>query len=125
MPPKQQPNEAPQQTPPPAPQVQTPPPAQQPQQGTMPAQQPGQPQMQPATPQGGNNGSIYSIFGIICAVISLLLLPIVFMPLGIVLGSIGMKKGDKTKGLVAIILSAVFGVMGMILGAVVATMLIN
>lgn len=68
-------------------------------------------------PVAVNNGSAFSIAGIVMAVCSLIVLPILFMPLGIVFGSIGIKKGDKIKGMVAIILSIVLGLISIALGA--------
>ena len=64
-------------------------------------------------------GRIYSIIGLICAVISLLFFPILFGPAAIILGFVARKKGDATFGLVVLILGAVFMVIGMILGAAV------
>ena len=67
-----------------------------------------------------NKGRVLSIIGLVCAIISLLLLPILFGPAAIVLGYFARKKGDKTFGLVVIVLGAVFMVIGMVLGALVA-----
>jgi len=65
------------------------------------------------------NGVIYSAFGLVCAIISLLFFPIIFGPLAIILGYLGRKNGDKTFGLVVMILGAVFMAIGMILGVAV------
>lgn len=69
-----------------------------------------------------NPGMIEGIIGIVCAVISLLLLPIIFGPAGIILGVFSLKKGAKTLGLVTIILSAVFMIVGMVFGAIMGMM---
>ena len=63
-----------------------------------------------------NKGRIYSIIGLVCAIISLLFIPILFGPAAIILGIIARKKGDLNFGLIVIILGAVFMVIGMILG---------
>jgi len=64
-------------------------------------------------------GRAQGIIGIVCAVLSLALLPPVFGIAGIILGSLSLKKGEKNLGLIAIILSAVFMVIGMIVGVAV------
>ena len=63
-----------------------------------------------------NSGGIFSNFGIVFAIISIVVLPIIFMPMGIIFGALGLNKGDKNKGIVAIILSVLFGILGFILG---------
>jgi len=70
----------------------------------------------PVESKGQHPGRTEGIIGIICAVIALLFFPPVFGTVGIILGIIAHKKGEKTLGLVAIILSAIFLVIGMILG---------
>ncbi len=62
-----------------------------------------------------NPGRVQGIIGIVCAVIALLLLPPVFGAAGIIFGVIAMNKGQKTLGLIAVILSAIFLVIGLIL----------
>lgn len=68
-------------------------------------------------------GRTQAILGIISAVIAVLFVPPVFGIAGIVLGVIARNKGDKTLGLVAIMLSAVLMVIGMILRVVVNVVL--
>jgi O-antigen/teichoic acid export membrane protein len=70
-----------------------------------------------------NKGRVYSIIGLICAILSILIFPIVFGVIAITLGIFARKKGDATFGLVVIILGAVFMVIGMIIGAVVNVLL--
>ncbi len=67
-----------------------------------------------------NPGRLYSGIGLVCAIISLLFIPILFGVAAIILGFFGRKKGDKDFGLVVIILGAVFMVIGMIIGAAVS-----
>jgi uncharacterized membrane protein YccF (DUF307 family) len=64
-------------------------------------------------------GRIFSIIGIPFAVVALVLLPIIFGPVGAVLGFVGYSKGDKTLGLWVGIGSIVTTIIGMILGAIV------
>ena len=70
-------------------------------------------------PSGENlhPGRMQGILSIVSAVISLGFFPLIFGALGIVLGAISHRKGEKTLGLVGIILSAVFMVIGFIVGA--------
>lgn len=63
-----------------------------------------------------NPGKTEGIIGIICAVIALIFFPPIFGIVGIILGVIARKKGEKNLGLVAIVLSSVFLVVGMIIG---------
>ncbi len=69
----------------------------------------------PAETSGAKGARVMGIFSIICAVISLLFIPILFGPIGIIIGVNARKKGEATLGMVGIILSAVFMVIGIIL----------
>ncbi len=69
----------------------------------------------PAEPPAKHPGMVEGIISIVCAVLSLAFFPIILGPVGIILGSLSHKKGSKTLGLVAIILSAVFMVAGFII----------
>lgn len=60
-----------------------------------------------------------SIIGIVMAVLALVLFPIVFGPIGAVLGFVAYSKGDRPLGLYVGIGSIVATVVGMIIGAVV------
>lgn len=55
-------------------------------------------------------------FGYISAVVSLLFIPILFMLIGIILGIITITKGETNHGTAHIILSIVFGIIGIMLG---------
>lgn len=61
-------------------------------------------------------GRVYGTLAIVSAVISFLFFPIIFGPAGIILGVVAREKGDKTLGLVGIILSAVLMVLGFVFG---------
>lgn len=61
-------------------------------------------------------GRVEGVFSIICATTALLFFPVIFGPVGIVLGVQARKKGEKTLGLVGIILSSVLMAAGFILG---------
>ena len=65
------------------------------------------------------SGEIWARLGIVCAILSILFLPLVFMILGIVFGCVAIWKGSMGKGIVAIILSIVFGIIGMFIGILV------
>lgn len=69
-----------------------------------------------AEPKPKHPGRTEGIIAIICAAVSLLFFPIIFGSAGIILGIFSHKKGEKTFGLVAIILSAIFMVIGIIMG---------
>ncbi len=56
--------------------------------------------------------------GIACAILSLLILPPLFILLGIIFGCIALYNGSIGKGLAAVILSIVLGLIGMFIGAV-------
>lgn len=60
-----------------------------------------------------------SIIGIVLGVIALLLFPIIFGPIGAVLGFIAYAKGDRPLGMFVGVGCIVATVVGMILGAVV------
>jgi hypothetical protein len=73
-------------------------------------------------PQGSTSDSsarILSIIGAVFAVISLVFIPIVFGPIGAVLGFVGYSKGDKPFGLWVGIGAIVATIIGMVLGAIV------
>lgn len=65
-------------------------------------------------------GRGYTIAAFICAAVSLLILPIVFGPLGIVLGVVGNRKGDPL-GTWAALTAGVLMVAGMVTGYLVVT----
>jgi len=69
-----------------------------------------------APPEKANEGRKFSIIGIACAAISIIILPILFGPLAIIFGSMGMMKGDKKYGLIAVILGIVFSIASLIAG---------
>jgi hypothetical protein len=79
----------------------------------------------PAQTAPEHPGRVQGIIGIVCAVIALLLFPPIFGIAGIILGTLSLKKGEKNLGLIAIILSAVFMILGMIIGVAVSGALEN
>lgn len=64
-------------------------------------------------------GRAQGIIGIVCAVIFLGLFPPLFGIAGIILGVLALKKGQINLGLIAIILSAVFMVIGIAVSSVI------
>ena len=73
-----------------------------------------------ATP-GRPPGRRWSIAGIICGLVAVILLPIVLGPLGVILGMVGLVKGDRALGIVAIVVS----VLGLVLGFVFSVFVIS
>jgi hypothetical protein len=73
-----------------------------------------------AAAEPSHPGLIQGIIAIVCAVISLLLLPPLFGIAGIILGVLSLRKGHTALGIVAIVLSAVFMVLGMAFGVYIA-----
>lgn len=72
-----------------------------------------------STPQAPSaTGNTLSIIGIVCGVLAVLFLPIVFGPIGIVLGIIARTKGERL-ATIAIIVAAAGMVLGFILGAII------
>jgi hypothetical protein len=84
-----------------------------------PPQQPYYVGTMPAEPQPKVPGRMEGVIAIICACISILFIPILFGVIGIILGIKSKNKGQKTLGTVAIVLSAVFMGVGMVLGVLV------
>jgi len=70
----------------------------------------------PAEPPSKHPGRVEGIIAIICAIISLLFFPIIFGIVGTILGITSRTKGEETLGLIAIILSLAFMVIGLALG---------
>lgn len=67
----------------------------------------------PAEAPEKSGGRSQGVVSIVCAGISLVFIPILFGVLGIVMGALSKDRGAKTLGLVGIILSAVFMVIGL------------
>lgn len=62
-------------------------------------------------------GRTYGILGIVFAVLSLLVLPIVFGPIGVIFGIIGTIKKDVKLGITAIVLSVVLAYISIFIAA--------
>lgn len=62
------------------------------------------------------SGRGFTIGGAVCAVIALVFFPIVFGPVGAVLGFVGYSKGDKPAGMYVGIGAIVCMVIGMVIG---------
>ena len=61
-----------------------------------------------------------SIIGIVCGVAAVLLLPILFGPIGLILGAIAKSRGERL-ATVALIVAGVGMVVGFLLGALLAS----
>lgn len=66
-----------------------------------------------------STGNPYSTVGIVLGVISFLFFPILFGPVGMILGAVGKSKGES-KAVLAMVVSGLGLVVGMILGAMLA-----
>ena len=64
-------------------------------------------------------GNGFSIAGIVFGILAFLVLPIVFGPIGLILGAVGKGKGES-KATTAMVVSGVGMVVGMAIGALVA-----
>ena len=71
-----------------------------------------------SAPRPTSPGNTFSVIGIICGAIAFLLLPIVFGPAGLILGAVAKSKGED-KAVLAMIVSGLGLVVGMIIGALV------
>ncbi len=69
-----------------------------------------------SAPAKGSN--TFSILGIVFGAVAVLFLPIIFGPVGIVMGAIGMSKKERL-GVVGLVVSIVGTILGFILGALV------
>jgi hypothetical protein len=68
-----------------------------------------------ATPMPTSPGNTFSIIGLICGGIAFLFFPIIFGPAGLILGGIGMSRGEKL-AVRAMVVSGAGFVLGMALG---------
>ena len=67
-----------------------------------------------------NLTTLYTCLGWVCAVLSLFLVPLLFGAGGVVFGYLlSTKKATKNRGIILIIFSVAFALLGMIIGAVV------
>jgi hypothetical protein len=71
-----------------------------------------------------NTSNTFSIMGIVFGAVAVLFLPIIFGPVGIVMGAIGMSKKERL-GVVGLVVSIVGTILGFILGALVFTAMNN
>ena len=73
-----------------------------------------------SAPQPSSPGSTFSTVGIICGAIAFLFFPIVFGPAGLIFGAVAKSKGEQ-KAVVALVVSGVGLVVGMIFGYIVSS----
>lgn len=69
-------------------------------------------------PPGGRRGRNWAVAGVISGVVAVLLLPVVFGPLGVALGIVAVVKGSRGLGAAAIFAGVLGLVLGVVLGAV-------
>jgi membrane protein DedA with SNARE-associated domain len=73
-----------------------------------------------SAPQPSSPGSTFSTVGIICGAIAILFFPFVFGPAGLIFGAVAKSKGEQ-KAVVALVVSGVGLVVGMIFGYIVSS----
>jgi hypothetical protein len=74
-------------------------------------------------PAKGLKGTTFAYIGIIFAVASVVVLPVLFGPLALGFGYIATKRGERGLGLVAMILGVVLALIGAIFGFLFASMI--
>ncbi|MFF6904774.1 hypothetical protein ACFY9Q_02385 [Streptomyces sp. NPDC012389] len=79
-------------------------------------------QQHPGAPRRGASGNVFSIIAIVLGVIGFIVLPIVFALAGLVMAIIAKTVRHERLATVAIVVSAVGLVGGMVLGAIFANM---
>ncbi|MGI9018273.1 MAG: hypothetical protein ACR2HR_14420 [Euzebya sp.] len=89
-----------------------------------PTPNPAQPAYDNTTVTAKNEGRVFSIIGIVLAFLALAFVPIIIGPIGAVLGYVGHRKGDPW-GMKVMIGAIVATVVGMIIGAIVVTQVVN
>ena len=78
----------------------------------MPSQQYYVPVAVPVETAPKHPGRLEGIIGVVCAVLAIFPIPPVFGIAGVILGLIAINKGAKTLGIVAIVLSSIFLIIG-------------
>ena len=71
--------------------------------------------------QKDNNALVFIILGWVFFALSLIVLPIIFGPAGIVFGALTISKGKKTHGIIIIVAAIVFTILGFTLGYIIAS----
>lgn len=71
--------------------------------------------------QKDNNALVFIILGWVFSALSLIVLPIIFGPAGIVFGALTISKGKKTHGIIIIVAAIVFAILGFTLGYIIAS----
>ncbi|MCF7600397.1 hypothetical protein [Staphylococcus pasteuri] len=71
--------------------------------------------------QKDNKALVFIILGWVFSALSLIVLPIIFGPAGIVFGALTISKGKKTHGIIIIVAAIVFAILGFTLGYIIAS----
>ena len=77
--------------------------------------EPPQPSYSPEDRPARGRGRNLAIAGIVCGAVSFVVLPILLGPLGIVLGILGLTRGERRLGTIAVVVSVLGLVVGFIL----------
>lgn len=68
-----------------------------------------------------NNALVFIILGWVFSALSLIILPIIFGPAGIVFGALTISRGKKTHGIIIIVAAIIFTILGFTLGYIVSS----
>lgn len=79
------------------------------------------PQQQPAK----KDATVFLVLGWVFTALTLFFLPYIFGPLAIIFGALAIKRGAKTQGIIIIVLSALFLVLALVVGAILAAILMG
>lgn len=77
--------------------------------------EPSQPSYSPEDQSARGRGRNLAIAGIVCGAVAFLVIPILFGPLGVLLGILGLARGERRLGTVAIVVSVLGLVVGFVL----------
>lgn len=69
-----------------------------------------------STSTASSSSKGFSIGAIVCGIVAVLILPIVFGPVGLVLGGVAKKRGERLST-IALVVAGVGMVLGFVLGA--------
>lgn len=72
-------------------------------------------------PSGGKRGRNWAVAGIVSGAVAVVLLPVIFGPLGVAFGIVALVKGSRGLGAAAIIA----GILGLVFGVVLSAVLLS
>jgi hypothetical protein len=78
--------------------------------------EPPQPSQSPEGHPARGRGRNLAIAGIVSGAVSFLVLPVLFGPLGVLLGILGLARGERRLGTIAIVVSILGLIVGFVFG---------